>query len=44
MAITGTATRENVGYFIREIPDEDLREAVARIHFQYTGEDVLCED
>lgn len=41
MAITGTATPDTIGEFIRGIPDEDLREEVARIHFEHTGEDVL---
>jgi len=41
MAITGTATPDTIGEFIRGIPDEDLRQEVARIHLEHTGEHVL---
>ena len=43
MAVSGLADPETIGEFIKGIPDLDLREAVARIHFSYTGENVLDE-
>jgi len=33
MAVSGLADPETIGEFIKGIPDLDLREAVARIHF-----------
>jgi len=40
MALAGVDV-ESIGEFIVGIPDPDLKEAVARIHFAYTGEKLL---